>query len=95
MKAARSYAGRDSRVRVYHQENTGPSAARNYGIREAKGEYFIFLDSDDWLEDDAVEVMVSAQIENPDRLVAVNYWLVYFDDKRKDIFLRTIACDVP
>ena len=95
LKVAQSYAERDSRVRVFHQENTGPSAARNYGIREAKGEYFIFLDSDDWLEDDAVEIMVSVQIENPDRLVAVNFWQVSFDDKRKDIFLREKCCSVP
>ncbi|MBQ6665340.1 MAG: glycosyltransferase family 2 protein [Synergistaceae bacterium] len=95
LKVAQSYAERDSRVRVYHQENMGESTARNYGIREAKGEYFVFLDSDDWLEDDAVEIMVSAQIENPDSLVGVNYWRVFFDGKRKNIFLRAKQYDTP
>ena len=37
----------DQRIRVIHQENQGLSGARNTGIRQATGEYIIFLDSDD------------------------------------------------
>lgn len=44
---ADSAAKRDSRVRVYHQKNSGVSVARNYGISVAKGKYLYFLDSDD------------------------------------------------
>lgn len=44
------YHERDYRVRVFHQENGGVSKARNYGITNAKGELFFFLDSDDWIE---------------------------------------------
>ena len=40
----------DSRIRVIHRENGGVSSAKNLGIREAKGEYLLFLDSDDYLD---------------------------------------------
>lgn len=43
------YALKDNRIRVFHQANAGVSAARNKGIDEAKGEYVIFVDSDDYL----------------------------------------------
>ena len=49
-KIADSYAERDERVHVIHQENGGLPNARNTGMRYAQGEYIMFLDSDDWLE---------------------------------------------
>ena len=44
------WARRDSRIRIFSQANKGPSAARNYGLREANGNYIIFVDSDDWVD---------------------------------------------
>lgn len=43
----RSYAARDDRIRLLQQPNAGPSAARNRGMRHARGAFFAFLDSDD------------------------------------------------
>ena len=48
------YAENFSNIRVLHQENSGPSEARNNGVKIAKGEYIIFLDSDDWWESDFI-----------------------------------------
>lgn len=45
----------DSRIRLIKQENGGPSKARNTGVKNAKGEWILFLDADDELEPDALE----------------------------------------
>lgn len=44
------YAAQDRRIKIINQENQGISVARNSGIAAAKGEYIIFLDSDDFIE---------------------------------------------
>lgn len=48
-KILEAYAGKDERIRVIHQENQGVSTARNEGIRNATGEYVLFIDSDDYV----------------------------------------------
>lgn len=49
------YSKCDSRVRVIHKENTGSANSRNIGIKEAKGKYICFVDSDDWIEKDMLK----------------------------------------
>lgn len=52
------YAERDSRVKCIHQENNaGQAVARNTGMEAARGEYLFFVDSDDWLSEDALETL--------------------------------------
>lgn len=51
------YAQKDSRVHVIHQENGGLSAARNTGIDAAKGEYLFFMDSDDAIHPQTLEIL--------------------------------------
>ena len=54
------YGGRDARFKIIHQRNQGVSAARNLGIELASAPYLTFIDSDDWVEDDALENLLSA-----------------------------------
>ena len=46
----------DERIVLINQENQGPGAARNKGLEIAKGRYIMFLDSDDWFCEDALEI---------------------------------------
>ena len=52
-------AGRDERFTVVHQENRGLPAARNAGIARAQGDALFFVDSDDWLERDALSFLLA------------------------------------
>ncbi len=72
-----SYLNRDARIRVIHKENTGVSDSRNQALDEAKGEYLQFLDSDDWLAQDATRQLVrSVQNSGCDMVIADFYRVV-------------------
>ena len=58
-------AGKDARIRVIHKVNGGVSSARNAGIEEARGEYLLFVDSDDSVEPDMVSKLLKG-IEHAD-----------------------------
>ncbi|MCC5636469.1 glycosyltransferase [Nostoc sp. CHAB 5844] len=62
---ATQFAQQDSRIRVLNQENAGVCAARNAGIREAKFEWLLFLDADDWILPQHLEKLTQAVQHNP------------------------------
>lgn len=57
------YKQEHENVKVIEQENKGLSEARNAGLKVATGEYLLFLDSDDWLDEKTVEVLVKIVYE--------------------------------
>lgn len=62
----REYASLDPRIRLIEQANAGPSAARNRAMREAAGDCFAFLDSDDVWEPHFLEAQLQVLREHPD-----------------------------
>lgn len=71
------YARKDERVRVIHQENQGLAEVRNIGIREAKGEWIQFVDSDDWIEPETIETCYNLALKNDAEIVCFQYVYEY------------------
>ena len=64
-----SLAQTDPRIRVIHQENQGLGGARNTGIREARGDWLLLVDSDDWIEPKILEKAMEAGLREEADLV--------------------------
>ena len=71
-----AYAAGDARVRVFHKENGGVSAARNLALAQARGKYIQFLDSDDWITPDATLLLLRAAEEHEADLVISDFYRV-------------------
>ena len=56
----REYVAKDARFHYFEKENGGLSSARNFGIERSTGAYLTFVDSDDWLEHDALDRLYGA-----------------------------------
>lgn len=68
------YAKKDVRIRVFHKENGGVSSARQKGQDEARGEYTIHVDPDDWVESTMLEdLYVKAKNENAEMVICDYY----------------------
>lgn len=69
------YAAKDDRIHVIHKENGGAPSARNMAIEMAKGEYFYFLDSDDWAEPKMLEDMYNLAKRDNAQLVVAGFYI--------------------
>lgn len=66
----KEYKQKDSRIKIiYNKENKGLSAVRNIGIDNSNGEYIYFIDSDDWIDNDYIENLVNAAVDNNAEIV--------------------------
>lgn len=81
------YAGKDSRIRVVHKENGGLSSARNAGIDIAAGEYFGFVDSDDWIEPETYETMLTLAVKHDAQMVCAGRYDVDAETMEKTVGL--------
>lgn len=70
------YARRDQRIQVIHKENGGLSSARNAGLKQARGDFIGFIDSDDWIEPQMYEMLYNAISDKGD-IAVCNY---FYDD---------------
>lgn len=71
----KKYKEEDTRVILIHKKNEGVSAARNLGINTARGDWITFVDSDDWIEENAYEVLIElAKKTNADMIASTTYY---------------------
>ena len=76
------YAERDSRIRVIHTPNRGPGSARNTGLDAAEAPWICFIDADDTIDPDYLEILLSAD-PAPGALVMTGI-IQHYDDGRPD-----------
>ena len=69
----REFVAKDTRFRYFEKENGGVSSARNLGIERSEGAYITFIDSDDWVDSDYLEVLYSAILEEQADIAVSTY----------------------
>jgi len=79
------YKEKDQRIVCIHKENAGVSSARNIGLKIATGDFLHFLDSDDYLELDTYEYLVSLMLKHRCDAVTFEYFITY---ENKEIIHR-------
>lgn len=95
-KIARKFEKKDPRFRVFNQKNSGPSVARNYGIKESRGELLHFLDADDYYPSlDTLSLIGSIYTNEKPKPMAISGNILIFNSNdgsvRSDIEVNTTS----
>ena len=72
-KILQNYLRTDSRIKVINQTNKGVSSARNNGIKNSTGKYIMFVDADDYLKNNMIELLVKSIKKDSSDLLICNY----------------------
>lgn len=87
-----SYAKQDDRIRVIHQENKGASAARNAGLSVCSAEYITFVDSDDYIDRQCLEIVYDHAVKNDLDLLLWGTYKIY---PNRTIEYSPYVADIP
>ena len=84
VKIIKEYAKKDKRVKCIEKENGGYGSVLEYAIKNIKTKYFLICDPDDWISEDAIEVLYGAAEDNKLDFVRAAYYDVYSDNNEKE-----------
>ena len=73
------YASKDRRIVLFHTENRGLAAVRNYGLDHATGDFIAFIDSDDWFELNTIEILIKYALQYDADIVACRCYKEFVD----------------
>lgn len=82
LKKLKDWESKDKRIKLINQENSGVSKARNKGIDHSLGDFIMFVDSDDWLNESALKYCVNKLTENPKYDLILFGWKKTFLEKK-------------
>lgn len=86
------YAAKYDFIKSYIKENGGQSDARNFGLTKAAGEYVVFLDADDWLDENAIEIMYDRAMLDDSDIVICDFEKMF--DNGTSCIVKEINTDV-
>jgi len=87
LEILQEYSANDSRIITIDQENHGYGFALNRGIEVAQGTWLGIVESDDWVEKEAFETLVSAATQSSSQIAKANFWLEWTSiDQRTELF---------
>ncbi len=88
------YAKKDNRIKVIHKINGGLSSARNAGLNVASGKYIFFVDGDDFIATNAIEVLAKTMKNHDYDIICFNHYVSY-EDKDVKMYSKQRYWDVP
>lgn len=94
LEICREYCRSDSRIRLIDQEHQGVSAARNRGIEESRGEWIVFVDSDDFISPDFFSLIMRKESQRCDLLI-FDHRLLKSKAKKKESCIEDFSGCVP
>ena len=88
------YGKNNKNISIFMQKNLGVSSARNIGISNATGEYITFLDSDDYLNEKALEIMINALSNNDADMIVGSYSQITENGNKKNFIYKNKCIDL-